>query len=220
MSSSASPDGHTARFPPPVSMWSRWKQHRDAIELLLSETFVADDLGAPQHAPVADLLAGTFAASILTTPISAGSTRGILVMVRSDTLRSWTEADAQLVRGIAKVYGRALDVARAEELLTLTYSQGPVGFAIRHWNGTLVDCNQQYLDTWGLTREQVDRIDLSELVDPDDWTCFQGQVARLRRGETDRVHREVRATEVPNGPKWFRLTPSNCRPATRPTRCC
>ena len=182
------------------------EEHRDAVERLLSETFVADDLGAPQNAPVAGLLANSPAASILSAPISAKGARGVLLLARQATLHPWTEADVQLVRGVAKVYGRALDVARAEELMALTYSQGPIGFSIRNADGTLVDCNQRYLELWGLTREQADDMNLSELVDPENWALFQLETARLRSGDATRILRDVLAIEAPLGPKWFRVS--------------
>lgn len=180
--------------------------HREAIELALSETYVADDLTDPAHRAIADLVGGGGVCATLSTPFVAGPQRCLVMLGRYVPGRIWTEADAQLIRGVAKVYGRALEMARAQQLLALTYSQGPIAFSIRNGDTTLVDCNQRYLDLYGLTREQVDPRSLSEMIDPDGLDYFLSSVDRLRSGEVTQVTREVRVLTPTNRPTWARTT--------------
>ena len=117
----------------------------------------------------------------------------------------WIAADVELARSAAGLYGRALQTARSEELLRLTYQQGPLGFSIRTWGGDLVDCNRQYLDLYGFDRETADRSNLCELLDDAHLEASIAEFEKLRRGDIDRLTFNMEVTRGDGSTFWAHI---------------
>jgi diguanylate cyclase (GGDEF)-like protein/PAS domain S-box-containing protein len=162
-----------------------------AVELLLSEHIVADRLDTPGNDLLTRLTSKVSAQAMLSTPFSTGSKRGVLVLLRLEDGPGWWDSDSELVRSVGNLCGRALGAAWSEELLALTYQLGPIAFSIRTWDGDLVDCNQQYLDLYMLTRETAHMLNLADLLVPEHRERVFEQMRRLRRGEIHRFDLEA-----------------------------
>ncbi len=175
-----------------------------SVEVLLAEAFVVDDTSLPRSS-VPPLWARDGIAGLLSTPFAVGDQRGVVVLTRVAPGPGWTAADAELIRGVASLYGRALQTARSEELLALTYREGPLGFAIRTWDGRLVDCNQRYLDLSRLTREAAERSDLESMLRPEHRPVIADQLSRLQRGDVDRFRIDVELTRGDGTPIWAQI---------------
>lgn len=176
-----------------------------AVDELLAEVQVIDDMAEVADAGIADFAARTGAMSLLSAPFRIGPQRGALVLMRVGPGPDWIAADVQLVRSAAGLYGRALQTARSEELLRLTYQQGPLGFSIRTWGGDLVDCNRQYLDLYGFDRENADRSNLRELLDEAHSEASMAEFERLRRGEIDRLTTTMEVTRGDGSKFWAHI---------------
>ncbi len=175
-----------------------------SVDLLLSEEFLVDDTSMPPSS-VPPLWRSNGIASLLSTPFEVGDQRGVIVLMRVAPGPSWSGADAELIRGVASLYGRALQTARSDELLALTYSEGPFGFAVRTWDGRLVDCNQRYLDINRLPREAAERSDLNSMLLPEHRPLVAGQLAQLKRGEIDRIRVDVELTRGDDTRFWGQI---------------
>lgn len=175
---------------------------RAGIERLLTKMVIEDDLvvADPASSALGHMLGAT---SLLSSPFTIGRQRGVFVLLRSAPGPRWTEADAQLVRNVGRLIGRAMQTARAEEMLKLTYQHSPIGFSIRSWDGEMIDCNQQYLDLHGLTREEAESARLDEVLHPDDVEPVLNSIESLRRGDITRAVREVRV-RANDGWIWIR----------------
>lgn len=186
-------------------------------ELLLERHIVVDALAdlADDHRgrPLAGLLASSTDAGLLATPFSSGGQRGVLVLTRSAQGPGWWDSDSELVRGVANVVGRALQTTWSEELLALTYQLGPVGFSIRTFDGRFVDCNQRYLDLYGIDRSQVATTSLFDVLLPDYHDGVQELHRRLMAGELDRFVIEVEVRRGDGSTMWAR---ANVVPMTVP----
>ena len=75
---------------------------------------------------------------------------------------------------------------------------------IRRWDGSLVDCNQQYLDHLGVTREGAQSVSAWDIIHPDDHDRVQERLDALRAGEIDRMQIEYRLTGHVEG-RWVRI---------------
>lgn len=177
---------------------------REAIETVLTEHCVADSMvDSPLwgDSPITRLMNSV---SLLTVPFAAGTQRGVLVLTHVKPGPGWSEADGHLARSVAKLFGRALNTARAEELLALTYEKGPIGFCIRTWSGTFVDCNQQYLDLHGLSREDAEATNLRDLLHPEDWPGLAARREQLHKGEVVRLTHDNRTRRADGTWRWVR----------------
>ncbi|MGI9646105.1 MAG: sensor domain-containing protein, partial [Ilumatobacteraceae bacterium] len=159
---------------------------------LLQRLATFDGLGLP--APV----------GLLSSSLSTGGQRGVLRLVRVRPGLEWSDADAELVRTVAAIVSRALRTARSEQLLALTYREGPLGFSIRTWDGVLVDCNRQYLDLFGLKRAEADELLLPDILLPAHRAGVAEQLAQLRRGEVDRFRTNVEVIRGDGESFWAR----------------
>ncbi len=164
---------------------------RDVVAPLLSDEVWVDDSSGIRGSVAARFMRDAGAFSLLSAPFAVGSQRGVVALMRVDPGPRWIGADAELVRSVSGLFGRALHTARSEELLALTYREGPMGFSIRTWNGELVDCNEQYLDLYQLTREAAERLTLADLLQPEQRALVDQQLGRLRRGEIERFRAHV-----------------------------
>ena len=178
---------------------------REAIEGALTQVHVADSLAESLLWSRSPLTSSMDASALLSAPFVTGNQRGALVLTRVDPGPTWFEADAQLARNVAKLYGRALHNARTEELLALTYREAPIGFSIRTWDGALVDCNQQYLDLQGLTRAEAEVTRLSAFIHRDDRDWVAERVKQLRNGERARLRHEMRVVQPDDTYRWVRV---------------
>jgi diguanylate cyclase (GGDEF)-like protein/PAS domain S-box-containing protein len=173
-----------------------------AAEALFDGIQVFDDLHHVDDCGIAEFAARTGAVSLLSAPFQIGAQRGVLVLMRVAPGPNWIAADVELARSTASLYGRALQTARSEELLSLTYQQGPLGFSIRTWGGDLVDCNQQYLDLFGLTREAADQIVLPSLLSDTTSDSTAATLDEMRRGVIDRLSTNVEVTRGDGSRFW------------------
>lgn len=135
-----------------------------AVRTMLDEHLVVDQLSPTAHPELYRLAKPLGITGLLSTPFTTGNQRGVIVVGRIRDGVSWWDSDSELVRGVANLFGRALRSAWSEQLLSLTYQQGPVAFSIRTLDGRLVDCNQRYLDLFGLDRSTAMIGRLDELV--------------------------------------------------------
>jgi len=143
--------------------------------------------------------------SLLASPLSTGGQRGVLRLMRAQPGPNWTDADAELARTVAQIFGRALRSARSEQLLTLTYREGPLGFSIRTWDGRLVDCNRRYLELYELERDEADRRGLFDVLLPSHRDAAALQLERLRNGQIDTIRMNVEVARS-DGPRlWVRI---------------
>lgn len=142
--------------------------------------------------------------SLLSSPLVSGGQRGALRLMRGKPGPDWTDADAELVRNVAVIFGRALRTAQSERLLALTYHEGPLGFTIRTWDGSLVDCNQQFLDLYQLERGDVEGRSLADFFPADRLEEIHDQLARLRRGEVDRLWNNIEVVRRDGSTVWAR----------------
>ena len=176
-----------------------------AVDELLAEVQVVDDIAEVAGVGIVDFAARTGAVSLLSAPFRIGTQRGALVLMRVVPGPDWIAADVELARSAAGLYGRALQTARSEELLRLTYQQGPLGFSIRTWGGDLVDCNRQYLDLYGFDRETADRSNLSELLDDAHLEASMAEFEKLRRGDIDRLTINMEVTRGDGSTFWAHI---------------
>ena len=176
-----------------------------AVDELLAEVQVFDDVQQVASVGIVDFAARSRAVSLVSAPFRIGTQRGALVLMRVVPGPDWIAADVELARSAAGLYGRALQTARSEELLKLTYQQGPLGFSIRTWGGDLVDCNQQYLDLYGLTREAADQIHLRDLLDDAHRDSAMASFDQMRRGEVDRLTTNMEVTRDDGSTFWAHI---------------
>ncbi len=178
---------------------------RSQFQHLLTEACISDDLDETS-VECAEPITGTLdASSWLSAPFVAGGQRGFLALMRIRPGPAWYAADVRLVRNVAGLHGRALGTARSEELLRLTYREGPMGFAIHTWDGALVDCNQQYLELVDLSREQAEGSPLWSTLDAEDRNWADERTRQLRRGDVNRLQRDVRAVQSDGSSVWIRI---------------
>jgi len=142
--------------------------------------------------------------SLLSSPLVSGGQRGALRVMRGKPGPDWTDADAELVRNVAVIFGRALRTAQSEQLLALTYREGPLGFTIRTWDGKLIDCNQQFLDLYQYEREEVENRPVSDFFTPDQLQDVHRQLGRLRRGEVERLGDNIEVLRSDGSRVWVR----------------
>ncbi len=132
------------------------------------------------------------ATALLSEPFSTGRRRGVVVLTRVASGPEWVGADTALTASFAKLLGRVFRASQSEALLRHMYRDGTQGVVIHTGDGTLIDCNDQYLDMIGLTREQAQRTSLSGMVHPDDIGEFVREITKLRGAKIDRMLHEVR----------------------------
>jgi diguanylate cyclase (GGDEF)-like protein/PAS domain S-box-containing protein len=142
--------------------------------------------------------------SLLSSPLVSGGQRGVLRLMRGKPGPDWTDADAELVRNVAVIFGRALRTAQSERLLALTYHEGPLGFTIRTWDGNLIDCNQQFLDLYQFEREDVEGRPTSDFFTPEQLQEAHNQLDRLRRGEVERLRNNIEVVRGDGSTVWAR----------------
>ncbi len=183
------------------------------IEATLTAELVTDNLAEAPIWAGSPLFERVPAVGFMSTPFLAGTQRCVLTLAHDIAGLTWSEADTQLARKVASLFGRALHTARTEELLDLTYHEGPIGFSIRTGDGALVDCNQQYLDLLGLTRQEAEAANLSDLVPPEDWTWLSERIEQLNRGEVNRLRHDVRLVKPDLTWRWVRSSAVQLRPS-------
>ncbi|MEO6651767.1 MAG: sensor domain-containing diguanylate cyclase [Ilumatobacteraceae bacterium] len=118
-----------------------------------------------------------------------------------------------LIRDTANLMGRTLQATWSEALLALTYPLGPVGFSIRTFDGTFVDCNQRYLDLYGFTREQAASTSRFDVLLPEYHESVRQLYQRMIDGELDRFVVEVEVLRPDGVRMWTR---TNVVPMTVP----
>jgi diguanylate cyclase (GGDEF)-like protein/PAS domain S-box-containing protein len=189
----------------------------EPVEELLARHVVVDDLGAladgHRDRRLLALASAEPGVGLLATPFRSGGQRGTLVLMRFGGGPSWWESDSELVRGVANLVGRALQTTWSEELLTLTYQLGPVGFSIRTFDGVFVDCNQRYLDVYGITRERAASMSLFEVLLPEYHDGVRDLHHRLINQDLDRFVTEVEVRRGDGSTMWVR---TNVVPMTIP----
>ena len=174
------------------------------IESLLNEHLAVDDLA--DRRPDLMHAFGVDAHALLSTPFAAGTRRGAIVLLRFEPGPVWWDTDSELVRGAATVISRALHTAWSEELLALTYRNGPIAFSIHSWSGELIDCNDRYLELFGLDRSQArDLAHPSSIPDPGR-VALADMVKQLRSGTTDRLDLELELERRDGEMIWVRTT--------------
>ena len=180
----------------------------EPVEELLARHVVVDDLDAVpdghRDRRLAALANAEPGVGLLATPFRSGGQRGTLVLMRYGGGPSWWESDSELVRGVANLVGRALQTTWSEELLTLTYQLGPVGFSIRTLDGAFVDCNQRYLDLYGITRDQAESMSLFDVLLPEYHDVVRKLYARLVAHDLDRFVTEVEVRHGDGSTMWVR----------------
>ena len=174
------------------------------VDRILEEVVSFDDLALAPSGPLVNLARSLGVFSLLSAPFSAGTRTGVLVLTRIEPGPVWSDADLQLIRNVAGLYGRAIQTAQAEELLALTYQRGPVAISIRTWDGALVDCNDQYLRVFGLTRAEAASGRLDELLHPDDRDWVGERMDELARGERERLTHDTRVLRRDGETRWLR----------------
>lgn len=142
--------------------------------------------------------------ALLAAPFSSGDQRGTLVLLRTRRGPGWWESDSELVRGTANLIARALQTTWSDALLTLTYQLGPVGFSIRSFDGRFVDCNQRYLDLYGITREQAATTSLFDVLLPEYHDPVLELYRQLIAGELNRFVIEVEVHRGDGSRMWVR----------------
>ena len=169
---------------------------------LLSRVVLVDD---PEGLPdVVMLPDDRVPVSLLSAPLLGGQRRGCLRAMRVVPGSPWNDADVELVRTVAGIFGRALRTARSEQLLSLTYSEGPIGFSVRTWQGALVDCNERYLELYQLTRDEAERRTPADLLRPAHRFEVIDQLGKLRRGEIDSATSEIEVERGDGHCFWVR----------------
>ncbi|NNE11716.1 MAG: diguanylate cyclase [Ilumatobacter sp.] len=179
-----------------------------AIPVLLDRHVVVDDLSQiPADHRDHDLFAlaeGASDVSLLATPFDSGGRRGTLVLARHGSGPGWWDSDSALMRGVAALVGRSLQTTWSTELLTLTYQLGPVGFSIRTFDGDFVDCNERYLELYGVDRHAAATRSLFDILLPQYHEDVAELHAALRSGELDRFVTEVEVQHGEGFPIWVR----------------
>ena len=176
----------------------------ESLEALMSQHLVANALDDPDLAWLRRLTHPVGAASVLSAPFRTAGQRGAVVLMRLDEGQHWSKSDVRLVEGVAVLFGKALQAAQMEQLLALTYFHGPVGFSMRTLQGVFVDCNQQYLDLYGLQREEAADINLMELLRPSHRERVADSLAAIAREEVDRFENEVEVVRGDGARIWVR----------------
>lgn len=174
-----------------------------AIEALLTRPIATEDVAASYPNSSTARRAGPRA--VITAPFRIGLQRGVLVLSQLSAPRGWTEADEMLVERAAALYGRALRQARSEELLSLTYQNGPIGFSIRTFDGVLVDCNERYLELLGQTRREVASTHLGHRLHPDERDEALAGHEKVARGIWPEMRREARILHADGNWRWVRV---------------
>ena len=183
----------------------------EVIERVLTETYAVEDINLDKHQDLKQVftrngLAGT---SMLSVPFTVGDQRGVFTSGRYDGQHTWRFVDAQLLRGVAALYGSALKRAEVDQLWELTYKAGPIGFSIRTADGELVQCNDRYLELYGISADEAHPRNLFELLHPDDVESLQQLVAEARAGTTERLQHEQRVLLENGDTRWLRITASS-----------
>ncbi len=174
----------------------------DDIGSLLSTHLCVDDL--TQRRTDLSRAFGVEVHALLSTPFTSGSRRGALILLRMQPGPVWWDTDSELARGAANVISRALHTAWSEELLSLTYRSGPIAFSIHSWTGELVDCNDRYLELFGLDRTEVrDAARLRHVPEPAR-TELVDLVTKLRSGDIDRLDLEMEIARGDGELIWVR----------------
>jgi diguanylate cyclase (GGDEF)-like protein/PAS domain S-box-containing protein len=178
-----------------------------AIDRLLEDALVIDGFDSHETAlslQVCELTRPIGAFSMLSAPFATSGQRGVLVMMRLTPQHSWWETDVELARGVASLLGRALTTANSEQLLALTYLHGPVGFSIRAWDDSLVDCNQQYCDLLRLSRDDAQRFGLGSLLKQPYRQPAEDLREQLKAGEIDQFEMVAELVRPDGTDVWAR----------------
>lgn len=180
----------------------------DCVQTLLSRHIAIDDLAelpdGHRDRCLTELADRTAVVALLAAPFAIGGRRGVLVLSRSRPGPGWWESDSELVRGTANLVGRAVRVTWSDALLTRTYQLGPVGFSIRSFDGRLIDCNQRYLDVYGINRDQAETTSLFDVMLPEYHDRVLDLYEQLIAGELNRFVIEVEVLRGDGSRMWVR----------------
>ena len=171
---------------------------------LMSESHVIDNTQNPLNERVAENMDLYGLGTLLWVPFLSGRQRGFVALVRSD-YQPWPEIATIVIQRVGAVIGRALQMSRMEQLLSLTYERGPIGFALRTVDGALVDCNTYYLELLGLSRDEAEQRNLFELFHPADAAHLRSLIDDLRTRRTERVRHDVQPMLAGDRVPWLRL---------------
>lgn len=178
------------------------------VETLLSRHIAIDDLAelpsGHRDRCLTEMAEPDEPTALLAAPFSSGDQRGALVLLRTRRGPGWWESDSELVRGTANLVARALLTTWSDALLTLTYQLGPVGFSIRSFDGRFVDCNQRYLDLYGITREQAATISLFDVLLPEYHEPVLDLYEQVIAGELSRFVIEAEVFRGDGSRMWVR----------------
>ena len=189
---------------PPESIEMSADSMPGLIDKLMTESHVVDDGDNPLNERVAENMEIYGLGSLMWVPFLAGRQRGFVALVHAEN-HEWSEIATLSIQRAGAIIGRALQMTRMEQLLSLTYERGPIGFALRTTDGVLVDCNPYYLELIGLSREDAEQRNLFDLFHPSDGAMLRAMIADLRAGRTERIHHDMQPRVPGRNAPWLRL---------------
>ena len=180
-----------------------------------------DDLGTwndPIHPDDRDAVAKAWRATL-------ESGRGVVEyrIVRPDGGVRWIRTRGFPTRTPGELVGISTDVTQLREAETRlrssearfrgVYEHTPTAIVITDASGRFSECNRAWRDLLGYSDDELRRLDLVDLLHPEDREANRAEVARLRRGEVPHFEIENRYVRKDGRPVWVRKFVSLIRDA-------
>ncbi len=138
---------------------------------------------------------------------------------RPDGTQLWIECDATNMLDEAPVSGvvisvrdvtdrREADAAlqNAQERFRAAFEHAPIGMALAHVDGTLLDVNGAYARMLGYSPQELLGRNVQELTHPDDWDLAEDAAVRLQREPGSKFHIEKRYIRSDGRIVWASLS--------------
>jgi diguanylate cyclase (GGDEF)-like protein/PAS domain S-box-containing protein len=124
---------------------------------------------------------------------------------RQDESTLWVECSASNMLNDSAVGGVVVSIrdvtdrreseaalTEAQERFSAAFEHAPIGMALAHLDGTLVEVNGAFARMLGYTNEELLGRNVQDLTHPDDWGLNEMAAAQLRRDPTSVYHLEKR----------------------------